>query len=337
MRQSGKITARGRLFGRILIIGLALAAVAAAAPAPNPVLEKAADYLEWGRWKQARSLLASAVADPGNAQNAPLIAYYGHVLASFGDLGQSLKMTKRAVKLDPQCASCRLYLFESMAKRAKHQNTFRAMLQLPKMKKQLETAERLNPRLGDVQWGWIDLDLVLPKAAGGGAENAIAHAQQLRRLDPVDGRLALASIYKQTGNPAQALVEYRAAATNHPQDPRGVFALGKALFQQRQYAAAAPYLARALDLNARSALYAAYQAANLVHLNRLVQAQQVIAAAHQRFPDSRLADFLVAQALKDVGQDYAWARQLLQAYLRVPPEPQQPTAAAAKKLLANLG
>lgn len=337
MCASGKRAARVRLLGRILVVGLGMAMLAAASPDPNPVIQQAANYIEWGRLKQARNLLAGAVAEPGNAQNAALIAYYGHVLSEFGDLRQSLQLTRRAVHLDPQCATCRLYLFESMARRAKHQSHFRALLQLPKMKKQLEAADRLDPRLGDVQWGWIDLDLALPRAAGGGADNAIAHAQRLRGIDPVDGRLALGNIYEKTGKPEQALAEYRAAAQEYPRDPRGLFALGKALFRQRQYAAASPYLERALALNARSALYAAYQAANLVYLNHLQQARDVIAAAHEHFPNSRLADFLVAQALKDVGQDFTWARQLLEAYLQVPPEPQQPTAAEAKQLLAHLG
>jgi tetratricopeptide (TPR) repeat protein len=337
MRQSGKSAVRVRLPWRALVLGLSLTVLAAAARDPNPVIQQAAKYIEWGRYKQARSLLAEAVAKPDNGHNAALIAYYGHILAEFGDLHQSLKLTQRAVKLDPQCASCRLYLFESMARRAKHENHFRALLALPKMKKQLETADRLDPQLGDVQWGWIDLDLALPRAAGGGADSAIAHAQRLLKIDPVDGRLALGSIYEKTGKAEQALSEYRAAAREHPNDPRGLFALGQALFEQHQHAAAGPYLAQALALNARSALYAAYQAANLVYLNHLKQARDVIEAARQRFPDSRLADYLVAQALKDVGQDYAWARQLLEAYLRVPPEPQQPSAAEAKQLLAHLG
>ncbi len=337
MRQSGKSAAAGGRLGKVLIVGLCLVSWGVAAPGPEPVIQKAANYIEWGRLKEARSLLATAVAQPANAGNAPLLAYYGHVLASFGDLRQSLKMTKRSVKLDPKCASCRLYLFESMAKRAKRMNEFHAMLQLPKMKKQLKTAEQLNPNLGDVQWGWIDLDLVLPRAAGGGTQKAIAHAQRLRQLDPVDGRLALASIYNKTGEPGQALAEFRAAARNHPQDPRGVFALGQALFERRQYAAAAPYLARALEMNARSALYTAYRAADLVYLNHLEQARGVIGAARALFPDSRLADYLVAQALQVTGQDFTWARQLLASYLSVPPEPRQPTAQEARSLLAKLG
>jgi tetratricopeptide (TPR) repeat protein len=336
MRRLGNHTAGVRLLWGALALGLSLA-MAQAAPDPNPVIQRAANYIEWGRLKHARSLLAGAVANSENARDAALIAYYGHVLSEFGDLGQSLKMTRRAVKLDPNCASCRLYLFESMARKAKRQSQFRALLSLPKMEKQLKTADRLDPNLGDVQWGWIDLDLALPKAAGGGTQNAVAHAERLRKIDPVDGRLALASIYEKTGQPQQALVEYRAAAQAHPQDPRSQFALGQALFQQHQYAAAAPYLSEALALNPRSALYAAYQAANLVYRNHLRQARAVVMAAHQRFPNSRLADFLVAQALKDKGQDYAWARQLLAAYLRVPPEPKQPTAADAKRLLAQLG
>ena len=327
-----------------VLVGMTLAAMASAwgAPAPPPTVrdatvERAANLVEWGRLKEARDLLAAAVAVPANAADARLLAYYAHVLIKFGDVSGGQRWAKRAVALDPQCASCHLYLFEAMATRARTLSTMRGIWELPKVKKQLEQATALDPHLDDVQWGWIEFDLGLPKAAGGGLEAARAHAAQLEQIDLVDGHLALASIAASEGQPQQALQEYRAAAAAAPGDPRGTFALGKALYQRGQYAAAAPLLARALALNPQSALYSGYQAANLVHLHQLEAARAVIAAGQKVHPDSRLAEYLTAQALKATGQDFAWARQLLASYLTVPPEPEQPTAAEGRELLAALG
>ncbi|HVA63024.1 MAG TPA: tetratricopeptide repeat protein [Terriglobales bacterium] len=329
MRRWAKLAAAGLLGG---ILGLLAGLPARATTSADPTIQRAADLVEWGRLKEARSLLAAAVADPGNARNAPLIGYYSHLLAKFGDLRGGMSMAKRAVALDDRCAACHLYLFEAMADRAKTVSQFRALLQLPKMKKQLQKATDLDPNSGDVQWGWIDLDLALPSALGGSPADALKHADRLAQIDPVDGHLARASIYESTHKPDLALAEYRAAAVDHPNDPRGIFALGQALYARKDYAAAAPQLTRALALNPQSALYSGYQAANLVQLQHRRQAQQVLEAAAKLHPDSRLGAYLVAQALHDTGQDFDWAKQLLGAYMAMPPEPEQPTLAQAQKL-----
>lgn len=323
----------------LLLLGLTVMSLAVptwAAPDPKPVVQQASDYLEWGRLKEAKALLASALAEPGNQQNAPLIAMYSHVMIQFGEIRAGMDLAKRAVSLDQNCAACHLYLFEAMADKAKTFSQVHALLQLPKLKKQLEKAAALNPMLGDVQWGWIDLDLNLPKALGGGEAAALEHAERLRQIDPVDGRLARASIFETNSKPEAALAEYRAAASEHPEDPRGVFALGQALYKRGEYSAAEPYLARALQLNSKSALYSGYQAAALTRLHKLPEARAVLQAAAEHHPESRLGDYLVADALHGSGQDFGWAKQLLSNYLAVPPEPGQPTVAQARTLLGQL-
>lgn len=320
----------------LVLTVVSLAASSPAAPDPKPLAQQASDFLEWGRAKEAKALLASALAEPANQQNATLIALYSHVIMQFGDMRAGMDLAKRAVSLDQSCAVCHLYLFEAMADKAKTFSQMHALLQLPKLKKQLEKAALLNPALGDVQWGWIDLDLNLPKALGGGEAAALEHAEKLQQIDPVDGRLARASIFEANSKPDAALAEYRAAASEHPDDPRGIFALGQALFKRGEYAAAEPSLARALQLNPKSALYSGYQAATLARLQKLAEARAVLQAAAARHPDSRLGDYLVAEALHAGGRDFAWARQLLANYLAVPPEPGQPSADQARALLGQL-
>lgn len=327
----------GRYAAVLVLAAMAAIAAPASAPPADPTVRRAADLVEWGRWQEARKLLADAVAEPGNARNAALIAYYAHVLLKFGDLRTGTDQAKRAVALDGACASCHLYMFEAMAERAQGMNQFHALLVLPRMKKQLEKATALDPDSGDVQWAWIDLDLALPVAAGGSTSEALKHADRLSEIDPVDGRLARASIYESLKQSDQALAQYRAAAEDHPDDPRGDFALGQALYKRGDFAAAAPFLAQAFHLNPASALYSAYYAASLVHDKKLPQARTVLDAAQALHPDSRVGDYLCAEALRQTNQDFAWAKQLLAEYLAVPSEPDQPTAAQAQKLLAALG
>lgn len=314
---------------------LAGAMLSAQTPSQGP-LQQARDLVEWGRLKEARTLLLQASTDAGNDKNAPLLAYLGHLQVQFGDLDAASQLTKQALKLDQNCATCHLYRFEAMAKHAETMNQVRALLALHGIKKQLEKAERLAPNLGDVQWGWIQLDLSLPAAVGGSTQAALQHADLLSRIDPVDGHLARASIFESEGHPDQALAEYRAAAQQHPNDPRGVFALGKALYLRADYAGAAAPLERAWNLNHASALYGAYHAANLVRLQRPLKARTVLLAAQKLHPDSRLGDFLAAQALADTGQDFPWAKQLLERYLAVPPEPGQASSNDAQRLLQQV-
>src|SRR6185437_580760 len=303
----------GPMVAVLVLVGCGAAAAAASTPPSDPVVRRAADLVEWGRWQEARKLLADALAQPANARNAPLIAYYAHVLLKFGDLRAGTDQAKRAVALDDACASCHLYLFEATAERAQGMNQFRALLVLPRMKKQLEKATALDPGSGDIQWAWIDLDLALPSAAGGSSADAMKHADRLGEIDPVDGRLARASIYASLKQPEQELAQYRLAAEDHPDDPRGLFALGQALYQRGDFAAAAPPLAKAYAMNPASALYSGYHAASLVHEKKLPQARAVLDAAQAQHPDSRLGDYLCAEALRQTNHDFAWAKQLLEA------------------------
>ena len=306
------------------------------APRRGDVIQRARNLVEWGRWKEAREMIAAAVAQPQNATNAQLLAYYAHLLVKFGEVGQAAKLAHKAVSLDKSCASCHLYLFEAKAEHAKTLSRFRALLELPGLKKQLETATKLDPDMADVQWAWIEFDLELPNALGGSSTDARKHADKLAAIDPVDGNLARAHVAKAENKPTEALADYRAAVAANPQDPRGVFALGRELYNRGEYEAAAPYLSRALALNQQSALYCAYQAANLVHLKQLVEARNVIQRGAALHPESRYCEYMAAQAFKSVGQDYAWAKQLLESYLKVKPEPEQPSLADARNLLASL-
>lgn len=329
----------GRRTGLVLL-SLALSVAGLAPPgwshpavADSP-LTRAANLLEWGRWKEARDLLAQALKQ--SPQNPELMAYQAHVLVGFGD-DDAYDLAEQAVRLDGQCAICHLYLSEAMGERAKHMSRFRAVLQIRHIRKELQTALQLAPQNGDVRWGWINFDLDVPAAVGGNPADAARQADALERIDPVDGHIAHATIDLATGHPNDAMAEYQKAAHDDPSDPRGNFYVGLTLFQEKKYIAAQPYLEKARTLQPQSALYIGYYAANLVHLHRQEQARAVIDAALQRFPNSRLGDYLVAQALHAIGQNFDWARQLLTSYLSVPAEPDQPTHADAQQLLSALG
>lgn len=304
------------------------------APPATP-LTRAANLIEWGRWKEARDLLTQALKQ--SPQNPQLLAYQAHVLIGFGEDDGALDLAQQAVKLDGQCAICHLYLGEAMGERAKHMNRFRALIQVRHIHKELEMALQLAPKNGDVRWGWINFDLDVPAAVGGSTSDAAQQADALEQIDPVDGHIAHATIDLATGRPKDALAEYQKAAHDFPNDPRGNFYVGLTLFQKGEFAAAQPYLDKARTLQPQSALYIGYYAATLVHLKHQEQARAVIDAALQRFPNSRLGDYLVAQALHAVGQNFEWARQLLTSYLAVPSEPDQPTHADAQQLLSALG
>lgn len=323
----------------VLLVALIVAGLARPVwPQPasgTTTLTRAANLLEWGRWKEARDLLTHALQHA--PQNPELMAYQAHVLLGFGQADEALDLAQQAVKLDGQCALCHLYLSEAMGEKARHMNRFRAVVQIHHIHKELETALQLAPRNGDVRWGWINFDLDVPSAVGGSTSDAVRQADALEGIDPVDGHIAHATISLATGHPNEAMAEYQKAARAFPNDPRGNFYVGLTLFQKGQFAAAQPYLDRARTLQPQSALYIGYYAATLVHLHRQEQARAVIDAALQRFPNSRLGDYLVAQALHAIGQNFEWARQLLTSYLAVPSEPDQPTHADAQQLLSALG
>lgn len=332
--RAGRRAGMSMLATLLIMAGLAQPGWSRPAPGATP-LAQASNLIEWGRWKEARDRLTEALRQ--SPQSPELMAYQAHVFVGFGDDDAALDLAQQAVKLDGQCAICHLYLGEAMGERAKHMNRFRAVIQLHHIRKELETALQLAPKNGDVRWGWINFDLDVPAAVGGSPTDAARHADVLERIDPVDGHIAHATIDLATGHPKEAMAEYQKSAHDYPNDPRGNFYVGLTLFQEGQFTAAQPYLDKARTLQPQSALYIGYYAANLVHLRHQEQARAVITAALRRFPNSRLGDYLVAQALHAIGQNFDWARQLLTSYLAVPAEPDQPTHADAQQLLSALG
>lgn len=319
----------------LLVLAVPIGAYALTATQTQAVLQQAGSLLEWGRWKEARQLLRSSLSqDPANAR---LLAYDAHVLIGFGDYPTALQQARHAVELDAQCGVCHLFLSEALGEKAKHMSKLRALFELRKIKKQLQMASSLAPNSADVHWGWINFNLEVPAAAGGDPRAALRQASALEGVDPVDGHIARAAIALAAGNAPQALREYLQAAHDYPNDPRGLFCVGLTYFQQGRYDTAASYLARAAKLQPQSSLYASYYAATLIYLRQEAAARQVIEASLPLHPESRLADYLVAQALQHEGRNFAWARQLLQHYLEIAPEPDQPTQADARQLLASLG
>lgn len=330
---------RALALAAILLFALGLAAWAQP-PAPPPgsdaaVIERAGQLIEWGRWKEARALVTSTLAK--NPKDAEILAYDAHIQIGFGNNAEALKEAKQAVKLDPTCARCHLYLSEALGQKAKGESKLMALLMVHKIHHQLELASRYGPNIGDVHWGWINFNLEVPPVAGGSVQEAFAQAQALGKIDPVDGYIARATIELALGRPGAALAAYRQAAEQYPKDPRGIFDVGLALFHQGNYSQAASYLRRAHELQPQSTLYSGYYAAVLIHLQQHQRAKRVIAAARPLHPDSRLADFLAAKALKSMGEDLAWARRLVSAYMAASPEPNQPTLSQARQLLASLG
>ena len=302
---------------------------------PTPPIQQARNLVEWGRWKDARASLDQAIRqNPGDAE---LKAYQAHVLVAFGQLDAAVTLARQAVKQDANCATCHLYLSEALGDEAKHEGKFRALIELRKVRAELKRAQQLGPNIADVHWGWLDLDLDLPVALGGSPAAAMQEARTIGQIDPVDGYLARATVDLATGHNAAAQAEYREVAQRYPTDPRGLFALGLSLFQQGNYTAAEPLFRRAQRLQPQSALYAGYHAATLVHLHRQIRARDVLLKTRPMFPQTRLGDFLVAQALQKIGQDYVWARDLVHRYLQVPPEPDQPSVQQARQLLMVLG
>lgn len=299
---------------------------------PDQQLLQARQWVEWGDWNRARLLLASSLSH--SPLHARLLAYYAHVLNAFGQHNQAIKMARRGLKINPRCGECHLYLAEALGARIKKMNHFRALWNLPRLRRQLRQALKDAPQVPDAYWGYINFYMQAPAAAGGSLNKAYVYARELGRYDAVDGKLAEAEIEKARGQMALALGDYRAAIQAHPRDPRGYFHLGRTLFLSGHYRQAAPALIQSHQLAPHSKVYRAWFAAELVHLHHMTAAWRLLQAPGD---GNRLGYFLVAQALKATGQNFNLARQLLARYLAAPPEPQQPSRHQARRLLASLG
>jgi len=318
----------------LVLLGAFAVALAHAAEAPAP--QRARDLMQAGHWKAARHLLTTTLQSTPDDPAA--LAAMAEVRAEFGDVDEAEKLARRAVALAPNDPQTHETLAQMCGRRAQKAGIFKGLGLAHEFRKEAERAIALDPRRIEARDMLMEFHLQAPGIAGGDKKKARQYAEEIAKLDPVRGELALAQ-YSQAMKDS-LVVEgcFRRAVAKDPTsiDARVALAswllapwrgkLDEAETETRAAIAAGPDRTSGWTLLAILAIRRKDTAA----------LDSALAGSDRNCPDARAAWYQAGRLLLTEADDPARAERCFRHYLEVEPEGGQPTLAKAHWRLAQV-
>jgi len=184
-------------------------------------------------------------ADPADA----LVAQ-GLAALRGGDADKAIDLLKDAVAKSPKNVEAHYHLGEAYGQAAQKANIFSQMSLAGKCKDEFLATVALDPHHLDARFGVMQWYLQVPGFAGGSEEKALEQAVEIRKLDPLRGHLAYASIYRKQAKPDLVRAEYVAIPKEQPASPKAHYFYGSYLITEKNYPGATAEFESALKLDA---------------------------------------------------------------------------------------
>jgi tetratricopeptide (TPR) repeat protein len=229
---------------------LALALLLFQAPAasdPAAELAPGIELFETRRLEEARAFFEPyAASHPSSAVAA---FYLGRISLAAKQTEKAVEWLERAAGLDPGNSDLHRWLARAYGAAAQTANPVAQNRYAREAKAALDKAVRLDPKNLRAREDLVQFHLSSPEFLGGSLAQARQHAEEMRKLDPVAGRMVLASIHLRLKEPAQAEREYQAAIQEAPKDLRPRMGLAYLYQSQSRWADAFDALEGALQLD----------------------------------------------------------------------------------------
>lgn len=309
-----------------------VSAPAAEAPAP----QRARELMDHHHWKRARALLESELRahpdDPG------LLSAMADVHATFEELDEAQAVGERAVKLAPNDAQAHESLAEVYGERAGRSGILKAMGFAGKFRKEAEAAIADEPGRIEARYDLMIYHLKAPGIAGGDRKKARAYAEEIAKLDPASGELALAEFAAETHDTTGIDAYYRRAVEKNPRSVPARMALASwaAAPWRGQWALAEEQARAARDAEPDRAAPYALLAGVYAHLERWADLDAALAQADAQCPDDRNPWYQAGRVLLTDGRELERAERCFRRFLEIEPEPHGPDLAHARWRLAQV-
>ncbi len=298
----------GRLRIAALLALVLAVAILASATTPDQLIDN-------GRYKQARAMLSQQLG--ANPNDAHLNWLSARVHRAFGDLPGAISLAQKAVQLDPRKADYHLTLAELLGRQAQQSSILKQLGLVRTIRKELDTAYQLEPRNVDAQWGMLKFYWMAPAIAGGDKSKARAIANDIAKLDAVQGWFAQASFAADEKRQGDAENAYRKAVEADPRSYDARISLAefymapasKKLAQAEEQLRAAVKIApgRIDAYNDLADIYA--------QTGQMQKLEAVLADSERQIGDNLLPYCTAAQGLIDSGKEFATAERYLRKYL----------------------
>jgi tetratricopeptide (TPR) repeat protein len=216
-----------------------------------------------------------------------------------GEYKKATEMLEKAVAAEPANSDYELWLGRAFGRRAETASPFTAAPNANKARQHFEKAVQLNPRNMDALSDLFEYYLEAPGFMGGGLDKAVGIADRMAAIDEVDGHWAQARLAERRKEFDTAEHHLQLAARMAPQQVGRLIDLAKFLATQGRYQ----------------------------------ESDQSFKKAEKLAPNNPQVIYARADTYIQQGRNLDTARKLLQRYLRAQLTPDDPSRAAAEKLL----
>jgi tetratricopeptide (TPR) repeat protein len=153
--------------------------------------------------------------------------YLGRLALWFDDLPEALSHIERCASLASQQARIQNALGDACGLAAQKANIFAKLGWAKRCLAAYERAVELEPQNPAWHWSLIGYYTNAPRLAGGGMDKAYAQAEEIRRLDAANGRVAFATVYLADGRYNDAFAEFEPTLRNAPDDFLALYQIGR--------------------------------------------------------------------------------------------------------------
>ncbi len=158
------------------------------------------------RYSEARAIFLRLAADQPDSVEVNF--YLGRLALWFDDDLAALAHLEKAARAAPGEARIQNALGDAFGLAAQKAGLWAKLGWARKCLAAYECAVRLEPGKPAHRWSLMGYYCVAPRLAGGGCEKAMVQAEEIGRLDPVGGRIALATVYLSMRRPAAAFAQF---------------------------------------------------------------------------------------------------------------------------------
>ncbi|HEV8039675.1 MAG TPA: tetratricopeptide repeat protein [Bryobacteraceae bacterium] len=275
-----------------------------------------------GHYKRARDLAeANYRAHPNDARATYLLAMVRHVFAKFDE---AVKYGETAVRLDPESSPYHRELGEIYADQADTVSIFKQLGLARKCRAEFEAAIAIAPKDPDNLYDQMLYFLQAPGVVGGDKKKALDIANDMAKINPARGYLALAHIAGTQKEDSKLEDLYKKAVEADPKYYESRISLAQLyLDPQHTNAAACEQQSRAaLDLNPDRIDAYRWLAYALVLQKRFDDAAKLLARAEIAVPDDLAPYVHAARAMLREGVELGKAEIYLKKYINETKEPE---------------
>ena len=153
--------------------------------------------------------------------------YLGRLALWFDDLPAALPHLERCANLAPQQAKLQNALGDAYGLAAQKANILAKLGWAKRCLAAYEQAVELEPQNPAWHWSLVGYYINAPCLAGGGIGKAYAQAEEIRRLDAANGRVAFATVYLADGRYNDAFSEFAPVLRKSPDDFLALYQIGR--------------------------------------------------------------------------------------------------------------